>query len=421
MLQRIVDRIEDSKRSFRERMFILMNVIAVLGLFAVLLGDMVAGENIMEMMLLGGAIVFLTVVTYFAVHFHKLHLGAVLISLGTALVMLPGTFLFGGGLQGGSTVWVVFAYLYIGLLLEGLGRIVMFAVVSIVTVAEYVFDYSHPELAAQHGTDLFYVDSLISVIVVGLLIYVMVWFQNSLFMEENARAKAAIHEVEELNRAQNRFFSSMSHEIRTPINTILGLNELILRDDTVSDRIASDAKNIEGAGKMLLSIINDILDMSKIESGKMDIVPVSYRFADLLSDIVNMIWARADEKGLALHVDVDPDVPAELYGDEVRIKQILINLLNNAVKYTPSGSVVLHIESERRSGNAVWLTMAVTDTGSGIKKEALPYLFDAFKRVDEEKNRNIEGTGLGLSIVKQLVELMDGEITVDSVYTQGST
>ncbi|MGN0596820.1 MAG: DegV family protein [Ruminiclostridium sp.] len=204
------------------------------------------------------------------------------------------------------------------------------------------------------------------------------------------------------------------------MNTIIGLNEMILRE-AVSDEVAADAKSIQGASKMLLALINDILDMSKIESGKMDIVPVAYDVGAMLSDIVNMIWIRAKEKGLEFHIDVDKTIPSKLYGDEVRIKQILINILNNAVKYTSEGSVTLSIQCKRSENGCAEIIYSVTDTGIGIKKENLPFLFSAFKRVDEEKNRYIEGTGLGLSIVKQLVELMNGDIAVNSIYTKGST
>ncbi|MCH5266415.1 MAG: DegV family EDD domain-containing protein, partial [Lachnospiraceae bacterium] len=155
--------------------------------------------------------------------------------------------------------------------------------------------------------------------------------------------------------------------------------------------------------------------------GKMEIVPVTYEVGRMLSDIVNMIWVRAKEKGLEFHVDVDKTVPAQLIGDEVRIKQILVNVLNNAVKYTETGSVTLSIHSREDSSEYVHISFSVTDTGMGIKQEDIEHLFSAFQRVDEEENRHIEGTGLGLSIVKQLVEMMGGNITVDSVYTKGST
>ena len=214
-------------------------------------------------------------------------------------------------------------------------------------------------------------------------------------------------EIEMLNKAQNSFFSNMSHEIRTPINTIIGLNEMILRED-VSEEVMEDAANIKSAGKLLLNLINDIL-MGPYQTGEM------------LSDLVGMMWIRAKEKKLDFHVDVSPDIPHELLGDEVRIKQILINVLNNAIKYTKEGSVSLLVQCEMIDDNTCNMIYNVTDTGVGIKPEDIPYLFSAFKRVDEDSNKHIEGTGLGLSIVKQLLDLMGGKVTVNSVYTKGST
>ncbi|SDY03576.1 EDD domain protein, DegV family [Ruminococcaceae bacterium YAD3003] len=227
-------------------------------------------------------------------------------------------------------------------------------------------------------------------------------------------------EIEMLNKAQNSFFSNMSHEIRTPINTIIGLNEMILRED-VSEEVVEDAANIKAAGKLLLNLINDILDMSKFQSGKMQLLYAPYHTGDMLSDIVGMLWIRAKEKKLDFHIDVSPEIPAELVGDEVRVKQILINVINNAIKYTKEGTVSLSVQCEMKENKICNMIYTVSDTGIGIKTEDIPYLFSAFKRVDETATKHIEGTGLGLSIVKQLVDLMGGKITVNSVYTKGST
>ncbi len=254
----------------------------------------------------------------------------------------------------------------------------------------------------------------------SVVVSVLVILEFRLLDRTNHIATEQKKEIEELSKAQTRFFSSMSHEIRTPINTIIGLDEMILREE-ISDEVAEDAENILDASRMLLALINDILDMSKVEAGKMELVPAAYDTGEMLSDIVNLVWSRAKEKGLEFHVDVDQTMPAVLYGDAVRIKQIMINLLTNAVKYTREGSVTFSITCRRLDRNRARITYSVADTGMGIKKENIPYLFSAFQRVDEEKNRFIEGTGLGLSIVKQFVDLMGGEITVNSVYTKGST
>nr|MCR5747934.1 DegV family EDD domain-containing protein [Lachnospiraceae bacterium] len=336
-------------------------------------------------------------------------------------IILPAVFFFGGGVEGGGVLWFIFAFLYIGLVISGIWRNVLLIAIVLLAGVCYYIDYNYPELIYRHSRAMFYKDSFISLILVGGVCFAMVNFQNRLFREENERAKKEKEKTEELNIAQNHFFSSMSHEIRTPINSILGLNELILRDPKNSGEVVKEAFGIQGAGKMLLTLINDILDFSKVKAGRMEIVPVDYNVGNMISEIVNMLWLRAQDKGLKFNISIDPKVPAVLYGDEVRIKQILINLLNNAVKYTSEGSVGLHIESKYTDENMVSLVIDVSDTGMGIKKDAIPLLFDVFKRVDEDKNRHIEGTGLGLAIVKQLVDLMEGSISVDSVYGEGST
>jgi DegV family protein with EDD domain len=253
-------------------------------------------------------------------------------------------------------------------------------------------------------------------LLLGVIVYYYKYNAKQNILEQEAQKE----EIRKLSQAQNRFFSNMSHEIRTPINTIIGLNEMILRQNA-SPEINEDAENIQAASKMLLHLINDILDMSKFETGQMELTLAPYRIGDMLSDIVGMLWIRAKEKNLAFSVDVAPDLPSELLGDDMRIKQILINVLNNAIKYTSEGSVRLQIQCERNDSGVALVSYAISDTGMGIKTESIPYLFTAFKRVDMDKNKYIEGTGLGLSIVKQFVDLMGGKITVNSVYTKGTT
>lgn len=420
-LKRFISFVRDTGIDFHVRVFSMITAIGIVGVFVAFVGDLLFAENIVETVVLGITLVMTPVIAVAAIRFDRLTAGATLIALCITIFVLPVVFFFGGGMFGGAVIWIVFCYLYIGIILKGVRRYVMLSILTVTTIIEFRISYLFPEYVHQHSTDMFYFDTALSVVVLGLVTYTTVAFQNLLFMDENKRAKAEAEKVERLNRAQNRFFSNMSHEIRTPINTILGLNEIILRQGDISEEVAKDARSIEGAGKMLLTIINDILDMSKLESGNMDIVPVSYQIGDMLSEIVNMVWSRAESKGLRFKIDIDPSTPSELFGDEVRIKQILINILTNAIKYTKEGLVKLYVESDPMGDNEVIMTFAVTDTGIGIKKEAIPHLFDAFRRMDEEKNRNIEGTGLGLAIVKQLVDLMGGDITVNSVYMQGTT
>ncbi|MCM1106029.1 MAG: response regulator [Blautia sp.] len=236
----------------------------------------------------------------------------------------------------------------------------------------------------------------------------------------NKEYEKAKDEAIRANEAKSLFLSNMSHEIRTPINAVLGMNEMILRECT-DEQLLSYAANIQSSGKTLLFLINDILDMSKIESGKMEIVPVEYPFADLLLDLWNIIALRAQDKGLSLTFTLDETMPQKLFGDDVRIKQIVTNLLTNAVKYTPQGSIGLHAAYERTGGEQLNLILSVKDTGTGIRKEDMGKLFESFQRLDEEKNRNIEGTGLGMNITMSLLKLMDGDMKVESEYGRGST
>lgn len=220
--------------------------------------------------------------------------------------------------------------------------------------------------------------------------------------------------------AKAQFLANMSHEIRTPINAVLGMNEMILREEK-DEQVKGYAYNIQAAGKSLLGLINDILDFSKIDSGKMEIVEVDYPIVDLLQATYQMIYVRAEDKGLKLEYQCDPQLPRTVHGDEIRIRQVMINILTNAVKYTDKGTVSLHMDYEQMDENQVLLRIAVKDTGKGIREQEKENLFQAFQRVDEAKNRNIEGTGLGLHITQQLVQLMGGRIKVDSVYGKGST
>lgn len=233
--------------------------------------------------------------------------------------------------------------------------------------------------------------------------------------------EAQKEDLEGLMESQNHFFSNMSHEIRTPVNTIIGLNEMILRED-ISDEVAEDAENVRSAGKILLQLVNDILDLSKLESGQMQITPVTYKSIDMISEIVSVFHEKAGKKGLEFRAGVSPQLPALLEADDVRIHQVLINVLENAIKYTRDGAVTFQVECrEATDSDIVSIIYSVSDTGIGIKRENMPYLFTAFKRIDEDNNRKIEGTGLGLSIVKRLVDQMGGNVTVNSIIGQGTT
>ncbi|MBR5407605.1 MAG: response regulator [Lachnospiraceae bacterium] len=250
--------------------------------------------------------------------------------------------------------------------------------------------------------------------------------------------RAQMQIADEANEAKSQFLANMSHEIRTPINAVLGFNEMILREckgakdpeeetdsDTAISNIGSYAVNIKNAGSNLLSIINGILDISKIEAGRMDIVDAPYALSSLLNDVSNMVFFKAKEKGLEFTVDVDENLPDELCGDKARIRQVITNILANAVKYTDKGSVRLTVRGQEdmkiEPGQLLNLKIEVKDTGIGMKEEDIDKLFTKFQRLDLTHNSTIEGTGLGLAISRQLMNMMGGNIKVESKYGEGST
>lgn len=276
-------------------------------------------------------------------------------------------------------------------------------------------------------TDRYYVVQEV-VISLGIIFMSLIVAEivNSLITEQNHRLLDALRkekrsqqESEAANMAKSSFLANMSHEIRTPINAILGMNEMILREEK-DPAIRGYAGNIQASGNSLLSIVSDVLDISKIESGKLEIIPVDYEVNSLISDCCNMAAGRAKAKELELLVECADNVPMKLCGDETHIRQIIMNLLTNAVKYTEKGTVKLIVSGRFTDGGFV-LKVDVSDTGIGIAEENLPQLFTQFQRFDLQRNRNIEGTGLGLSIVKRLCDLMSGTITARSVLGSGST
>lgn len=267
------------------------------------------------------------------------------------------------------------------------------------------YDYSEK---GQFTWDICIFGIISFVLVITIIILIM---QGNL-REEKERADAA-------NKAKSAFISNISHEIRTPMNAIVGMTQILLRMDLPKQE-QKYLLNIQNSGNALLAIINDLLDISKIESGKMELVNEEYDFMSMLNDLGMIILNRIGDKDIELLFDIDPDIPAKMYGDILRIRQIIINLLNNATKFTEKGYVCLSVKIENIQQDDIELFISVKDTGQGIRKEDISKLFGAFQQVDEKKNHHKEGTGLGLSISRQLTELMGGNIGVSSEYGKGS-
>ena len=261
---------------------------------------------------------------------------------------------------------------------------------------------------------------------IGLLLLIFLAAGAYLFrVRRKAEESDALRREKELadnaNQAKGAFLANMSHEIRTPINAVLGMNEMILREGT-DPVIARYARNIRSAGRTLLDLINDVLDFSKIESGKIELVESDYRLSDLLRNAVNMAKPRAEDKGLSFGLEVDETLPDALFGDMTRVQQIVVNLLTNAAKYTEKGSVNFHVSGEKNEEEqTVFLRFVVQDTGIGIRAEDKDRIFNNFERLDTVRNRSIEGTGLGLAITKRLAKLMGGDVVFESTYGVGST
>ncbi|MCR4755927.1 MAG: response regulator [Lachnospiraceae bacterium] len=345
-----------------------------------------------------------------------------------------GVFLYTGG-TGGTSIFLIFLAAPVGFLFFNLFYGCFFTSVLFIGMTIYLFSPLH--LMGYQFPELYYkrlpIMYLVEVIVCAIAQY------------ETDKAKIkqdmAVEEARRASEVKTDFLANTSHEIRTPINAVLGMNEMILREVSTAENISDDkpeeikkslekigtyAGNVDSAGNNLLAIINDILDFTKIEEGKMDIVEIEYQLSSILNDVSNMIHFKAKEKNLAFTMEVDENIPDCLWGDEVRVRQIITNILGNAVKYTDEGSVLFKVYSEKGpktpdGHKTIKLIMSVTDTGIGIKEDDLNKLYDKFERINLEKNSTIEGTGLGLAISHRLLDMMNGIIEVESVYGRGST
>jgi len=337
------------------------------------------------------------------------------------LISVPFVWYMTGGNESSANVLFVIEIVLFIITYHGPKQIVLVICTLTSTSLIYALSYRFPHLftgytmtGMQH-----YIASIVTGSIGTIWVAFLMMFQKKEYTYENDRSKEMSRELERSNQMQKTFLANMSHEIRSPLGIILGFNDLIADLDDVN-QIHEYSQNISDAGRTLQVVINDILDYSKIEAGKLDIIENDYNFNDLIKEIESNISLRASDKGLDFNVIKKGILPKFLFGDSVRIRQCLLNLLTNAVKYTDKGKVTLEIEGETAEGG-VLLNFTVRDTGKGIEKELQGKLFDAFQRLDEGHHRGIEGTGLGLAITKSLLDEMDGHIYVDSTIGVGTS
>ncbi len=380
-------------------------------------------------------LIFIASVLYLTNKFPKSPVPSIIIVTVCNIIIFPLMYFVTGGYATGIVIWMLFGSIFTWLLLD----IKWSAIISVITFIALNgclhIEEKYPEYVSYlESRNDEIIDTSIAYVLVTVVFGLIFKFQTYSYekqaaaLRKNDEALRKLNEeleeanvrLESASEAKSKFLANMSHEIRTPINAVLGMDEMILRECT-DKQILEYANDIDSAGHQLLSLVNDILDFSKIESGKMELHPTEYEMFSMMNDCYNMIFMRAKRKELVFVVENNPDIPAFLYGDEVRIRQIIMNLLTNAVKYTKDGSVRLKFDYETIDDDNINLIISVKDTGIGISEENKKFLFDSFKRLDEKSNRNIEGTGLGLSITKKFTEMMGGSIGVESALYEGST
>ncbi len=404
----------------KHRMFRVIGVIGTAVSLACWIETIFVSSSVFLMVILGILFAFMLLVLWLSFIRKLITVASVLFALFLNVFLFPMLFLFGGGLNSGAMLWFLLGYFFIFLMFDGWRFLVHIGITIIMNVCVYIFAMAHPDMVIEpESVRASYLDSLYSVIAVGVSIGLLLRIVIRMYQRQQKIANERAIELERSSRSRNNLYAGLSHEIRTPINTIMGLNELILRSNP-SDEIVEYSNDIENASELLLSLVNDILDFSRIEMRQLDIIATEYKIKKLFTNLYDLIHIHANKKNLKLDFKVDPQMASTLFGDEKRIKQIALNLLSNAVKYTESGSVSLEVSGEKNPDGTYNLKMVVTDTGIGIKKEEIANIFESFQRVDERKNHHVEGNGLGLSIVKQLTDLMGGTIHVDSIYTKGS-
>jgi signal transduction histidine kinase/ActR/RegA family two-component response regulator len=430
MLKKIKDALKFLIREELEIQHRLMNIILSVGTVALLVCivfDFLVGTGARTFWILLLLMVSFLLALYLANVRNKPDAASIILGVAANYILMPMLYFTEGGKESAMPMWLMVAALFIWLIVRGWPCLLIYIGDVILYGSLIMIEYYHPELVMPMADrKMEHVDYIFAIAATVLMFGIIFKFQSRIYEQKRKQLEEKEKELTELNasleaanEAKSDFLARMSHEIRTPINAVIGMDEMILRESNERD-ILDYATNIESASHTLLSLINDILDFSKIESGLMKVIPDEYEIYSLLNDCYSMLKIRAGNKGLKLNLEYNADLPARLYGDEIRIRQVITNLLTNAVKYTDEGSITFRVDFQGRDEGSIDLIVSVKDTGRGISEQGLESIFDSFQRADEKKNRNIEGTGLGLAITKQLVDLMGGSIHVESTPGEGS-
>ena len=403
----------------------VFNLVLIFGIFAEIIACIVRiieGVSLTAIL----AVIFMIVVTtmafIFCTRFRLYKWGIPIALIFICDILFPVIFFTNGGINSGLAAFFVLCIILIFILLRGAACFIMTVVFLAIMTGCYIIENYYPHLVIPFPNSFVrHLDIIHSILIAGFLSGFLIKYQTRIYEKEKHKAEAA-------TKAKADFLANVSHEIRTPLNAIIGLGELELAKKLPKETIINLEK-MNSSGMSLLSIINNLLDISKIESGRFELIPVDYQTASFINDTVSLNMVRIGSKPITFQLDIDENLPRGLFGDELRFKQVLNNLLSNAFKYTKEGIVWLKIKSESAEAephsldgeNAkINLICSIEDTGIGIKNEDIEKLFSAYNQVDTKSNRTIEGTGLGLSITKNLVELMGGTISLKSEYGKGS-
>lgn len=418
----ILNKFLNKQLDFRVRLF---SVLAMAGIVISLISTIsciINGENLISII----ANITTTFIAYGLMHYasrsgqyQRCYMITIIVIF---LIFFPLIFFVGGGYRGAMPCFFIFAVVFTAFMLEGKKALGMAAVELLIYTGLCIFAYFYPDTVTVIDTNLYQlIDSIIGFVAVSISIGITMFLHFRMYNDQQRELEKSKEEAIKLSETKSIFLANMSHEIRTPINVILGMNEMVQRESDL-EKIANYSQNIQNAGKTLLSIISNILDVSRIESGKLEMTEQSYQTSELIHELSIIGIESAAKKDIEFLVEVDKTLPSKLIGDFIHVKQVAVNFLSNAVKYTKQGSITLYFgQKPTMVPEEIILCISVADTGIGIKKEHLPLLFDTFTRLDLPEHRNIEGTGLGLSIAKELADLMNGQIYVNSEWGGGST